>query len=235
MNDATPLRATHPGLFTSGSGRRMPVVDSVLMHTLAVRAMDAGAGGQAAVGLASVMHGEGATTIACSLAACVATTLQQRVVLVDANQRTPALRGVFGIQESPGLGDVLSGSVPLESALCVPAAGPAGAGRLLILPASAGQTIPMGQMGSVMRELVAALHGYAELLVFDTAPLEPYPDSTLLARHLDGVVVVLQAERATWDRSETAVQALRDGGAQVLGAVLNRRRSYLPRVLDRLL
>ena len=239
MNDASPLRTLPPGLFTDEaampSTRRVPAIDSTLMHALAVRAMDAGVGGQAAVGLASVLHGEGATTIACSMAACVAATLQQRVVLVDANQRTPALRQVFGIQPGPGLGDVLSGSVPLESALFVPAAGPAGAGRLLVLPASAGQSIPMGQMGSVMAELLAALHGYAELLVFDAAPLQPYPDSTLLARHLDGFVVVLQAERATWDRSEAAVQALRNGGANVLGAVLNRRRSYLPRVLDRML
>ena len=156
-------------------------------------------------------------------------------MLVDANQRTPALRSVFGIPQGPGLGDVLSGSVPLESALSVPSAGPAGAGRLLVLSASAGQSIPMGQLGSVMGELLAALHGYAELLIFDTAPVEPYPDSTLLSRYLDGFVVVLQAERATWEKSEAAVQALRDGGAQVLGAVLNRRKSYLPRVLDRLL
>jgi Mrp family chromosome partitioning ATPase len=169
------------------------------------------------------------------MAACVAKTLGQRVVLVDANQRSPALRTVFGLPPGPCLGDVLRGTVPLEEALCLPAAGPQGEGRLLVMPASAEARIPMGQMAGIMHELTAALLSYAELLVFDLAPLNPYPDSALLARHLDGIIVVLQAERAKWDTSDAAVQSLRDGGAKLLGSVLNRRRKYLPSFLDRLL
>jgi Mrp family chromosome partitioning ATPase len=238
MNEASLVRGPAP-LFTAAGdtarARRVPAVDSLLMHSLAVHAMDAGTGGRAAVGIASVLHGEGATTIACSMAACVAKTLGQRVVLVDANQRSPALREVFGLPPGPGLGDVLRGNVPLEKALCLPAAGPSGEGRLLVMPASVDLRIPMGQMAGIMHELTAALLSYAELLVFDLAPLNPYPDSALLGRHLDGVVVVLQAERAKWDTSDAAIQSLRDGGAKTLGAVLNRRRNYLPRFLEQML
>jgi Mrp family chromosome partitioning ATPase len=205
------------------------------MHALAVQALDAGAGGQASVGIAAVMHGEGATTIACNLASCVARTLGQRVLIVDANQRSHALRQVFGLEPGPGLGDVLRGDTPLEEALHPPAAGPPGDGRLLVLPASGEQLIPMAQMAGIMPELIAALLGYADVLVFDMAPLQPYPDSALLSRQLDGVAVVLQAGRTKSDASEAAVQSLLDGGARVLGAVLNRRRNYLPGFLDRLL
>jgi Mrp family chromosome partitioning ATPase len=238
VNEASLVRGPAP-LFTAAGdaslARRVPAIDSLLMHSLAVHALDAGVGGRAAVGIASVLHGEGATTIAASMAACVAKTLGQRVVLVDANQRSPALRTVFGLPPGPGLGDVLRGTVPLEEALCLPAAGPQGEGRLLVMPASAEARIPMGQMAGIMHELTAALLSYAELLVFDLAPLNPYPDSALLARHLDGIIVVLQAERAKWDTSDAAVQSLRDGGAKLLGSVLNRRRKYLPSFLDRLL
>jgi Mrp family chromosome partitioning ATPase len=238
MNDASLVRGPAPLFTVAGDAslaRRVPAIGSQLLHSLAVHAMDAGAGGRASVGIASVMHGEGATTIACSLAACVAKSLGQRVVLVDANQRSPALRQVFGLHPGPGLGDVLRGTVPLEEALFLPADGSTGEGRLLVMPASAEARIPMGQMAGIMHELTAALLSYAELLVFDLAPLNPYPDSAMLARHLDGTVVVLQAERAKWDASDAAVQSLRDGGASLLGAVLNRRRSYLPGFLDRVL
>lgn len=238
MNESSPIRGPAPLSTPAGDPariRRMPAIDTALLHSLAVHAMDSGAAGQAAVGIASVHHGEGATTMAASMASCIAQALGQRVVLVDANQRTPALREVFGLRRGPGLGDVLRGAVPLEEALSLPTAGPAGDGRLLVIPAAAGQRIPMGQMAGIMAELIAALHSYAELIMFDLAPLNPYPDSTLLARHMDGIVVVVQADRANRDASEAAVQSLRDGKAHVLGAVLNRRRSYLPRFLDRLL
>jgi succinoglycan biosynthesis transport protein ExoP len=211
-------------------------VDAALLHALAIRAIDAGSGGLTAVGLTSVVHGEGATTIACGLAACVATTLGQRVVLVDANLRRPVLRKTFALEPGPGLADVLGGRALLESALRAPAAGPPADGRLLVLPASQVKSDnPAMLTGAAMRDLIAELHGYAEVLVFDTAPLQLYPDTTLLARHLDGVVVVLRAERAKWDESEQAVQSLRDSGANVIGAVLNRQKAYIPRLLDRLL
>lgn len=238
MNESSLIRAPAPLFTPSGDtapARRIPAIEGALLHSLAVHAMDAGAGGQASVGIASVLHGEGATTIAASMASCVAQTLGQRVVLVDANQRSPALRDVFGLRPGPGLGDVLRGAVPLEDALSLPTAGPAGDGRLLVMPAAAEQRIAVGQMAGIMHDLIAALHSYAECVVFDLAPLNPYPDSALLARHLDGIVVVLQSERANRDAGEAAVQSLRDGRAHVLGAVLNRRRAYLPRFLDRMI
>ena len=246
---ALPRFATGPAAATEArppkSGERparrrragtLPVVDAALLHKLAIRAINAGSGGLTEVGFASVVHGEGATTIACGVAACVAATLGQRVVLIEANLRSPALRRVFALAPGPGLADVLGGGAALESALRAPTAGPPGDGRLLILPASqAHADNPAILAGPAMRDLIAELHGYAEVLVFDTAPLQLYPDTTLLSRHLDGVVVVLEAERAKWDASEQAVQALRDSGASVLGAVLNRQKSYIPRLLDRLL
>jgi Mrp family chromosome partitioning ATPase len=219
-------------------GRRggAPVVDHRLMQALAVRAMTAGVDGQAAVAVASVLHGEGATTIASNLAACVASSLGRRVVLVEANLRSPGLRGVFGLEDGPGLSDVLGGAAGLEQALRLPSRGPDGGGRLLVLPAGAGGAgLPADLMGPAVEHLIAALNGYAELLVFDGAPLQAYPDTVLLARHLDGVVLVVQAERSTADQGQAAVQAVQDGGGRVLGAVLNRTRTYIPRLLDRLL
>ena len=204
-----------------------------LLHALAVRAIDAGSGGHAAVGVASVLHGEGATTIACALATCATTMLGLRAVLVDANLRSPALRRLFALAPGPGLTDVLAGRAPLETALRAPTAF---GGRLFVLPAGETPSAdPRAFSGAAVPDLIAGLQAYAEMVVFDVAPLGPYPDAKLLSRHLDGNVVVLRAERSRWEDGEQAAQDLRDCGANLLGAVLNRYNSRIPPVLQRLL
>jgi Mrp family chromosome partitioning ATPase len=50
-------------------------------------------------------------------------------------------------------------------------------------------------------------------------------------RKVDGVVLVIEAERVRTPVIERAVDTLQDCGANVLGAVLNKRRFPIPRFL----
>jgi len=207
-------------------------VDGAVVLGLARRCLKAGRDGLAAVGVASLQHGDGATTIARSLAACLATSFGKRVVLVEANLRSPTLRDAYRLADGPGLSDVLAGSAALEDALRAAR----GFGRLLVLPAS---TMPAGNPaalpGPALRGTMTKLFAYADTLVFDLAPLLPYPDTGLLCGSLDGVALVLNAGRSRQSDSRRGVKALRDEGVPVLGAVLNRERSFIPRLVERML
>jgi Mrp family chromosome partitioning ATPase len=205
-------------------------VHGQLMRDLATRAMAAGGGGLTKVGIASVQHGEGATTISRSLAVCLAENFGQRVVLVEANQRSPCLRHMCGLQPGAGLSDVLSGAASLEATLRVSRA----AGKMLVLPASDTPGTNVATLpGPSLRDLMAELFFYADALVFDLAPLLPYPDAGVIGRALDGVAVVMRAGKSTRADCTQAIGELQGAGVPVLGAVLNREKSFLPRFMER--
>jgi Mrp family chromosome partitioning ATPase len=105
---------------------------------------------------------------------------------------------------------------------------------MLVLPASAAPAANAATLAaSAMRDLMAELFFYADALVFDLAPLLPYPDSGIIGRALDGMAVVMRAGKSSRTDCAQAVQALQSTAVPVLGAVLNREKSYLPRFLDR--
>jgi Mrp family chromosome partitioning ATPase len=207
-------------------------VDPGIMHDLAGRSLKAGQGGLASVGIMALDHGDGATTMARSLSACLVGSFGKRVVLVEANLRSPSLRRAYQLGDGPGLSDVLAGTASLEETLRAARGG----GTLAVLPAS---TSPAGNPaalpGPALRQTMSALFGYADVLVFDLAPLLPYPDSGLLCGCLDGVVLVLRAGRTRKSAGQRALRLLRRDGVPVLGAILNRERAIIPRLVERML
>ena len=68
--------------------------------------------------VAATTHGEGATTTSAILASTLARSGHSRILLIDANLRTPALGGVFDDADHPeGLSDVVAADVPVESVI----------------------------------------------------------------------------------------------------------------------
>jgi Mrp family chromosome partitioning ATPase len=230
-NELLPARSGRSSVDARKPGAPVLTVDGSVVLGLARRCLKAGRDGLTAVGVAALHHGDGASTIARSVAACLATSFGKRVVLVEANLRSPCLRQAYGLADGPGLSDVLAGTAALEDSLRAAR----GFGKLLILPAS---TKPPGNPaalpGPAMRAAMTRMYAYADILVFDLAPLLPYPDTGLLCGSLDGVALVLRAGKSRLSDSRRGVKALRDEGVPVLGAVLNRERSFIPRLVERM-
>ena len=65
----------------------------------------------------ALRHGEGVTTVICNLAEHVASEFNKRVILIDANFRTPALQDLYGLYGCPGLTEVLSGTATVREAI----------------------------------------------------------------------------------------------------------------------
>jgi hypothetical protein len=89
--------------------------------------------GRGAIMFVGGLPGSGVSSLITGLArSCAA--VDERVLVIDANLRRPRLHKVFGIQEGPGLGDVLAGSATLEAA-----AQPTGKGQgVFVLTAGSG-------------------------------------------------------------------------------------------------
>jgi hypothetical protein len=75
----------------------------------------------------------------------------------------------------------------------------------------------------------------ADLIILDAPPLLSSPLAQALAPTVDGVVLVVEANRTRTADAQEAKAALQAGGANILGVVLNRCRQYVPQALyDRL-
>ena len=193
-------------------------LDTASLERLATRALAAGDAGQICVGVASLHHGDGTSTVARGLADCLAMQLGKRVVLVEANQRSPSMRRTLGLSNAPGLADVVARRVSLGGALQATGAHR----RVLALPASV--TPQAGLDGVSLRGVLATLLAHADAVVVDLAPIAPYRDTVPLCAGLDGMVMVLRHGRSLDSEARAAIWELRQSGARVLGAILNRTR-----------
>jgi capsular exopolysaccharide synthesis family protein len=166
--------------------------------------------------IASALPGEGKSLTAAILARALSEAYGKRVVLIDADLRRPSLHWLFGIRNSPGLNDCLAGHTPvrpvrLSSTLCV-------------VPAGSPEANPLERLSSSrLRDLLAEQAQRFDWVVIDVPPLAACPDAGLLARLVDGVLVVIKAGQTRLAEVESAVTAL--GRERVVGVVLNRSTS----------
>jgi capsular exopolysaccharide synthesis family protein len=73
-----------------------------------------------------------------------------------------------------------------------------------------------------MQDLVARLEGQADLVLFDSPPVVAVTDAAVLAKEVDGALLVVDAGKTRRGPAEQARAALEQVGAGVLGVVLNK-------------
>lgn len=177
--------------------------------------------------LASPSHGEGTTTVAIGLAVSLAKERDARVLLVEGNFRSPSFRGLFPLSNANGLRDFAAGRVTPEALavrleqqnLSVIAAGPPS------------ETAPV----EMVEVLIARLQPQFDFILIDGPPVNSYADSSVLSTKVDGVILVVEADRTPVSEAEAAKRQLDRVGARILGVVLNRRRSYIPAFIESVL
>lgn len=176
----------------------------------------------------SARPGEGKTFTSINLAVSIAQQLDRSVLLVDADLRDPWKNhcdfagDFFGIKADAGLADYLKTDVELSEVLINP-----GIEKLTILPA--GRALPNSAelLGSVkMEELIVEVksrYGSERVIIFDSPALLACTDPLVFSDMIDGILLVVEAEKTTPDELNKAVQLLKD--RQLLGTVFNKKRS----------
>jgi protein-tyrosine kinase len=177
------------------------------------------AGGKNTLMITGPQSGEGKTLTAINLAISIAQEVDQTVLLVDADLRSPSVHRYFGIPSRKGLVDHLTAGVPISDLLIQPE----GMTKLVLLPggrptAQAAELISSPLMADLVQDLK---HYYPNRYVlFDLPPLLTLADSLAFAPLVDGIIVVVEAGRTSREDIERCKEMLKK--FNLLGFVLNK-------------
>lgn len=174
----------------------------------------------------SALAGEGVSSVSLGLASELAAGAMQGVLLVESSSGHASLGEWLQISPRYGLSDMLAKAIQRNEAVLS-----TGVPRLFYL--SRGRVdadFSQPRWTGLFEELIADLRDAFDYVVLDGGSLETSPDSLLLARRVDGVVLVVESETSA-SLVREATMNLRKAGANLLGVVLNRRRRYLPKFL----
>jgi len=165
---------------------------------------------------------EGKSSVALSLALSLCQA-DKRVALVDADMRRPRLHTAFetlGAAKSPGLSALLRGEATLDEA--VVSGLPDAPASLDLIPCGAAPARPAELLESpAFGRLLEQLRERYDVVLVDTPPVLPVADPLIVARVVDGVVMVSRVRQTTRGQLQRMVSQLRRTHARLLGIVLN--------------
>ena len=141
----------------------------------------------------------------------------ERVLLVDADIRRPALHRAMDVLREPGLTNLLVGDADVREALR-----PSVLPNVDLLPSGPFPPNPSELLNSKkMKQLLREFEGTYDQIILDSPPILAVTDSAMLGTHTDGVVLVLRSGHTEQRAAERAVDQVRRVGVRILGAVLN--------------
>ena len=171
----------------------------------------------------SPTEGEGTSTSLVYFAITLASD-GNRVLVVDANLRRPSLDVAFGVEREHGLTDLLLQRSPLNQVLKV-----TGFRSMSVITSGMFYRNPdvvleSDSFEAHREEMVKR----ADWVLFDCSAINSSNDAVVLAPQVDGVVMVLEAQRTRWEVAENARQRIKSANGNILGVVLNKRKYYIP-------
>lgn len=176
----------------------------------------------------SARRGEGKTTTSACLAQAAATHSKKKVVVVDCDLRKPRLHQLFGVSQRVGMADALTSLLPLSSVVKSTELS-----NLRLVTSGRGIGVPTALFeSSTFKDIIGELRANFDLVILDTSPVLPVPDAFLISGHCDGVLLVVMAGRTPIEVVARAGGLMNEGGAKLLGAVINNADEVLPYYYD---
>lgn len=165
----------------------------------------------------SAAPSEGKSVTAANLAVVYAQS-GRSVVLVDADLRRGALHEVFRLSNASGLTTLLRNpSAPLDDV-----AQATEEPNLKVVTTGPQPPNPAELVGSKrMQAVLKMLEGAADIVIFDSPPVQAVTDAALLSSSVDGTLLVVEATRGRRRAVRGAAETLQRARANVLGVVLN--------------
>lgn len=171
--------------------------------------------------ISSAMSGDGKSTVAFHLAQ-IATTMGQRVLLVDADLRQPTIHTLSNLNNLWGLSNLISTNLPMGEVirqlpsmneLSVVTSGP--------IPPDPTKLLSSEKMKRLMEEF----HNSFDLVIYDAPVLVGLADASLIAPHTNGILLVVRMDKTDSSVLKRALDNLKLSRMSVLGVVGNAQKN----------
>jgi len=208
---------------------RMVVADPSSLYAEAIRglthAITSRADGPTVILITSALSGEGRSTLSSNIALQLAVS-GRNTLLVDGDLRAGGLTRTLGIQDTPGLSEILSGACAPSAALLHDATT-----GLHVLPANPARpspdtpTPPASQhllSSPQARGLFTSLRRHFDVVVIDAPALLPVVDGRILAQFADVALLTFRWRATGKAQIKQALRALGPNQDRLMGAIMNR-------------
>ena len=163
---------------------------------------------------------EGKTTVVSNLGIALA-EIKQRTLLIDADLRRPRLHKIFDLPNDRGLSDLLQ-ERPLPPGALEGIVQETSIPRLFVVTSGPASMAAANLLYSGnLPELLSYWKKEYDMVLVDTPPMLQMPDARVVARSVDGVVIVARAGHTTRDAALAARQRFTEDNTRVLGTILN--------------
>ena len=201
-----------------GRDRRLPLESASFLRTnLLFEIRDAES---KVILITSAKPADGKTSISMNLAESFARN-GKRTLLIDADLRSPAVSGEYGLSSGlPGLSnyledldlDVRPARVTFKSDH-----------ELHVIPSGAkGASSATDLLSHTIRERLDQWRSAYEVIIIDTPPVLAVADALVIAPHCTGALLVTNVQQARRPQLDSAINLLRRTGVQLLGVVANK-------------
>lgn len=164
----------------------------------------------------SAVPQEGKSFISSNLAVAFA-QLGRKTVLIDGDMRRATAHKIFGISHTPGLSDYLTGNEDLKKVIS-----PSCVKNLSIIAAGTDAPNPGELLHSKKIDaLIEALRADYDKILFDSPPLLSISDALVLAKIVDGVVVVTRGAVTRLQAVTSLKERLLSAKGKIVGVLIN--------------
>ncbi len=171
-----------------------------------------------------ITRGIGVTNSAIQFAKALMKASGRRVLLIDANLRTPRLHQIFNLNPYNGFSDLLAQNGTKVFQFKKP-----GKGDLYVFPCGRNYADGVCDFeSSRLDALFKSARQKFDYVILDCAPISRSSESQALCAKVDGVLLVIEAGKTRRQVAQRAKKEIEEAGGKLLGVVLNKRRYYIP-------
>jgi protein-tyrosine kinase len=171
----------------------------------------------------SPTRGEGNSTILVNFAMSLSFE-KENVLVVDANLRNPSLHHVFNLEKESGFSEFILGKATLSDVIKGTLFD-----NLFVITCGMDHFSPSSIFESNSLDAhIEEMKTKADWIIFDSPHVNSYEDPVTLASKVDGVVMILEAEKTRWEVAQRAKERIQNGKGNIIGVVLNKRQFHIP-------